>query len=65
MDWRYFFMNPAVVWVLIPVAAILVGGIQAVLKMYFTHQERIAMIEQGIHPDQGREEAPAGEGEWS
>ena len=54
MDWRMFFLNPAVVWVLIPIAAILLSGIQALAKMYFTHQERIAMIEQGIHPDEGR-----------
>ena len=54
MDWRDFFLNPAVVWVLVPLGAILVGGIQALVKMYFTHQERISMIEQGIHPDQYR-----------
>ena len=51
MDWSRFFLNPAVVWVLIPVTAILVGGIQQLVKMFLTHQERIAMIEQGIHPD--------------
>lgn len=51
MDWSRFFLNPAVVWVLIPVTAILVGGIQQLVKMVLTHQERIAMIEQGIHPD--------------
>ncbi len=59
MDWRMFFMNPAVVWVLIPVAAILIGGIQALAKMYFSHQERIAMIEQGIHPDDPPVQQPA------
>ena len=54
MDWSIFFLNPAVVWVLIPVTAILVGGIQQLVKMFLTHQERIAMIEQGIHPDDVR-----------
>ena len=50
IEWSRFFLNPAVVWVTIPVAAILIGGIQALVKMYFSHQERIAMIEQGMHP---------------
>lgn len=44
-------MNPAVVWILIPIACILVAGIKAVAGMYFSHQERIAMIEQGMNPD--------------
>ena len=58
-------MNPAVVWVLVPVAAIVLGGVQALAKMYFTHQERIAMIDQGIHPDHGGREEMAGSGnDW-
>lgn len=51
MEWHHFFLNPAVVWVTIPIAAILIGGIQTLVKMYYSHQERIAMIEQGMHPD--------------
>ena len=51
MRWELFFLNPAVVWVLIPIAAILTTGIQQLVKMYFRHRERIALIEQGIHPD--------------
>lgn len=54
MDWRMFFFNPATVWVLVPLACILFGGIQTLATMYFRHQERIALIEQGIHPDGGR-----------
>ncbi len=50
MDWRMFFLNPAVVWILIPLAAILIGGIKALCRMYYEHVERIAMIEQGIIP---------------
>jgi len=67
MDWSRFFLNPAVVWVLIPVTAILVGGIQQLVKMFLTHQERIAMIEQGIHPDEALSpEAMENKGEqWS
>ena len=64
MEWREFFLNPAVVWILVPVAAILIGGIQALVKMYFTHQERISMIEQGIHPDQYREDEPEKSQDW-
>ena len=51
MRWELFFLNPAVVWVLIPVTAILVGGIQQLVKMICRHRERIAMIEQGMNPD--------------
>ena len=36
---------------LIPIVAILVGGVVAVLGMVQKHQERIAKIERGIDPD--------------
>ena len=36
---------------LIPIIAILVGGVVAVLGMVHKHQERIAKIERGIDPD--------------
>ena len=36
---------------LIPIIAILVGGVIAVLGMVHKHQERIAKIERGINPD--------------
>lgn len=54
MSWEAFFLNPAVVWVIIPVAAIVLGGVSEIYKMYCRHQERIAMIENGIHPDSGQ-----------
>ena len=38
------------IW-LIPIAAIVIGGITGIVKMVLNHQERIAMIERGIHPD--------------
>jgi len=50
MDWSYFFMNPATVWILIPIAAILIGGIKSLCRMYYEHVERIAMIQQGMMP---------------
>jgi len=36
---------------LVPIAAIVVGGVIAVTKMILNHQERIAKIERGIDPD--------------
>jgi len=36
---------------LVPIIAILVGGVIAVLGMVHRHQERIAKIERGIDPD--------------
>lgn len=51
MNWSHFFLNPAVVWVLIPVSVIVIGGVTEIYKRYCKHQERIAMIENGMHPD--------------
>jgi hypothetical protein len=36
---------------LVPIVAIIVGGIIAVTTMILRHQERIAKIERGIDPD--------------
>jgi|HubBroStandDraft_1064217.scaffolds.fasta_scaffold519744_2 hypothetical protein len=38
------------VW-LVPIAAILVWGVIEIVKMALAHQERLALIERGIHPD--------------
>jgi hypothetical protein len=35
----------------IPIAAIIGGSAVAIVKALTTHQERMAMIRQGIHPD--------------
>jgi hypothetical protein len=35
---------------LIPITALIVGGVIVVVKMITSHQERIAMIERGITP---------------
>jgi hypothetical protein len=45
---------------LIPIVAILVGGILGSVKMVIRHRERMAMIEHGMNPD-SKEETPAGE----
>ena len=52
VDWNSLISHPGLPWALIAIVAILAGGIQALAKMYFRHQERIAMIEQGMDPDQ-------------
>jgi hypothetical protein len=36
---------------LVPIVAIIVGGVVAVIKMIHVHDERIAKIERGINPD--------------
>jgi hypothetical protein len=38
----------------VPVAAIIVGGVIAIISMVHKRQERIAMIERGIDPDASR-----------
>jgi len=38
------------IW-LVPIVAILMWGIIAIVKMILTHQERIAKIERGMDPD--------------
>ena len=39
---------------LIPIVAVIVGGVIAVVAMTHAHQERIAKIERGIDPDAPR-----------
>jgi hypothetical protein len=36
---------------LVPIVAIIVGGVVAVIKMIHVHDERLAKIERGINPD--------------
>ncbi|MFG0316663.1 MAG: hypothetical protein ACF8XB_05280 [Planctomycetota bacterium JB042] len=43
--------RPEVVWVLIPVIALIVWGGVEITQSIIRHRERIAMIEQGMHPD--------------
>ena len=39
---------------LIPIVAIIVGGVIAIVAMVHSHQERLAKIERGIDPDAPR-----------
>ena len=54
-DWSRL-LRPNVMVFLIPIAAIVVGGIVALAKMLIVHRERMALIEQGLHPDHPPEE---------
>ena len=49
-----FFMrllNPALIWVLIPITWLVLTSVVEVLKLAQRHRERMALIQQGIHPD--------------
>jgi hypothetical protein len=46
---------------LVAITAILVWGIMGIVKLFIRHQERMAMIERGIHPDIKEEEPPTSE----
>jgi hypothetical protein len=39
---------------LIPIVAVIVGGVIAIVAMTHAHQERLAKIERGIDPDAPR-----------
>ena len=51
MDFMSLLHNPATLVFMIPIAAILVGGLISITKMIINHRERMAMIERGIDPD--------------
>ncbi len=40
---------------LVPITAVIVGGVIAVVAMILKHQERLAKIERGIDPDAARQ----------
>jgi len=50
--WPAFLSHPNTLVFMIPIAAILVGGVMGVAKLVMRHRERMAMIERGIDPDQ-------------
>jgi hypothetical protein len=43
---------------LVPIVAILVWGLIELFRMVMAHQERLAMIERGIHPDSVKKNEP-------
>ncbi len=50
-NWAALLFNPVFLVFLIPILAILVGGITTIVKQLIKHRERMAMIEQGMNPD--------------
>jgi hypothetical protein len=52
-------LRPELFVLLIPIVAIIAGATIKIVKMVHVHNERIAMIQHGIHPDyppEGNEE---------
>jgi hypothetical protein len=54
MVWPEALKHPETLVFLIPIVAIIVGGIITVVKLLIRHRERMAMIEQGFDPDAGQ-----------
>jgi len=46
------------IW-LVPIAAIAVWGAVEIVKMLIAHDERVKMIERGIHPDSVKKDGQA------
>ena len=55
MSWQHL-PDADTLAILIPIVAIIIGGVIAITWMIFAHRERMAMIERGIHPDHPPEE---------
>jgi hypothetical protein len=49
--WPSFLCHPDTLVLMIPIVAILVGGIIGIAKLVMRHRERMAMIERGMDPD--------------
>ena len=60
-SWIRLFSRPDTLVLMIPIVAILVGGIITIVKLLVRHRERMTMIEHGIHPDYRAEELPEDE----
>ena len=55
-EWPSFLTRPETLVFMIPIVAILVGGISAITRQLIRHRERMAMIERGMHPDHPQEQ---------
>jgi len=56
MEFMRDLLNPEVVWVVIPVVAIVMGIGKTMLSRYYDHQERMAEIEAGMERGDESEE---------
>ena len=52
MEWYDKLLDPAVLGTMIPLAVIIGFFAKSIVGRITTHRERLAMIEQGMHPDQ-------------
>jgi hypothetical protein len=57
MNWDRL-LSPEVLVFVLPIVAIVCGCVIACARMYFTHAERVAMIRQGMRPDDLDEDSP-------
>ncbi|MBN1851811.1 MAG: hypothetical protein JW829_03775 [Pirellulales bacterium] len=57
MDWNRL-LSPEIIWVFIPIIAILCGSITSIIVRFHKHRERMAMIAAGFHPDFPPDEEP-------
>ena len=60
MQWSQL-LEPDKLALMIPIVAIIVGGIIGIVAIIFHHRERMAMIDRGIHPDYPPEEDDLGQ----
>jgi len=44
-------LNPAILGLLVPIVAIIMGVAYAITRAVLHHRERLAMIQKGINPD--------------
>lgn len=51
-DFFHTFFHPGVIWVLIPIVAIICSFVHKGLKMHYEHKERMARIEFGLEPEE-------------
>ncbi|MGA2065579.1 MAG: hypothetical protein ABSG86_11445 [Thermoguttaceae bacterium] len=64
MSWWQCVLENHTLGLLLPmvvaIVAVITGGTIAVVKLVFRHRERMAMIQQGMNPDQPAPPGPSG-----
>ncbi len=58
MDWERL-LTPSNLPLMIPIVAIVMGILYAIVAALIRHRERMAMIERGMHPDTPPQAAPS------
>ena len=51
MNWLAPLLTPELIWVFVPITAIIGGITLALVKSTHSHRERMALIESGLHPN--------------